>query len=235
MRYTFKLVIPLTLVIISTMGSFGNERPVENTTPIYVKRYELEDHYLKYSEEGREFLSYLVECAFPEDVEVNFELEGRKYEYQGGIGLAPGWLKAPLTKSEQRWVSACILARTNYYGRKVEISMRMEHSDFEHLQVSKEERDRFTIYEGDFWGNLFSDSPTAYACRGVRTAHENSDPVLQKRVCTTNDENLSTSESQFSRCGFILTSGCGNTAAGSGGNQKFQEHISVYLKPENSN
>jgi len=61
-----------------------------------------------------------------------------------------------VTVEEERRVSTCILARTNYFGTKVEISMRAEHKKFESLHAEDQEKDEFTIYEGDFFGKVIS-------------------------------------------------------------------------------
>ena len=228
-------MITMCLAFISNTQTHGNDRPGQGIKQSKVKQYELERNDLMVSDTGRKFLSYLIDCALPEDTGVFFEHDGRKYEYRGVMGLAPGWLDSPLTESEERWVSACMLARTNHFGTSVQISMRAEHGDFESLQVSKEERNLFTIYEGDFWGNLFADDPVAYAYRGSRTPEEDQDPVLQKRVCTEIDESLSTQENPISRCGFILTNDGAESEAREVWGQKYQEYISVYLKPEKKN
>ena len=228
-------LIIMNFAFISITETHGNDRPGWDTQPVKVKQYELERNDLLASEAGREFLSYLIDCALPEDTGVFFEHDGRRYEYRGVMGLAPGWLDSPLTESEERWVSACILARTNYFGIKVRVSMQAKHSDFQSLQVSEEERDQFTIYEGDFWGNLFVNDPVAFVYRGNRTPEEEQDPVLQKRVCTTLDERLSTSEVQLSRCGFVLSNHWSDSEPDSKYSKKYHQHVSVYLKPEKNN
>ena len=231
--FTLALMIGFCFLLITvTYGNGNTGRRIESWN---MEKYELEDNGLMYSDEGREFLSYLIECALPENASVFFEIGGTKYEYEGAMDMTPRWLDSPLTESEERWISACMLARTNHFGHTVQISMRAEHSDLQSLQVSEEERNDFTIHEGDFWGNLFVDEPVAFVERGTRTLEEAEDPGLQKRVCTEIDESLSTQENLISRCGFILSNVGSESEARSVCGQKYQEYISVYLKPDKNN
>ena len=77
--------------------------------------------------EGRELLTYTVGCALPAGERLVGEHHGVQYEFEGEIGLAPGWASRALQVSEQRWISACLLARVNAHGQSVEISMRGAH------------------------------------------------------------------------------------------------------------
>ena len=198
--------------------------------------YELQDTELAANEEGRKFLKYLVECAMPEGVIVHSEVEGTRYEFAGAMGLAPNWLKAGLNETEERRVSACMLARTNFFGETVQISMRAEDSGFKRLKATAEEREEFSLYEGDFFGNLFSEDSTAATCLGERTEEENNDLIFKKRVCTEADEIMSNlvGGKTITRCGFILTGKCSEPDAHTVNGKEYKEVISVYLKPDDS-
>src|SRR5262249_37402515 len=68
-------------------------------------------------------------------------------------------------ESCQRWVTACVLARTNAYGVKVDISIRAPPDAPDAVKnapaTSGEERGEYSLREGAFWGNVFDESPTA--------------------------------------------------------------------------
>jgi hypothetical protein len=73
-------------------------------------------------------------------------------------------------ESCQRWVSACVLARTNAYGVHVEISMRApgvappgHEAQFarirQALAATPSEVAEFSLREGAFYGNIFASAP----------------------------------------------------------------------------
>ena len=133
---------------------------------------------------GRQLLDYVVSCALPAGV----ELESAGYRFGGALGLAPGWLHAAPDEREQRAISACLLARTNLHGRRVEISLRSAAAGPRAgaaepravavdpravaaeppagLRADASERVRFARREGSFFGNLFASPAVAYACAG---------------------------------------------------------------------
>jgi len=182
--------------------------------------------------EGREFLKYLVGCALPEGMGAIATSDGNVYELPGSLGLAPNWLTQPMTEREQRWVSAGILARTNFFGKQVRISMRNPGSGIASLQTSEEERSEFSIHEGDFFGNLFAENPVACVAVGRRTPTEQADAILHVRVGTEIDPALGTIDGQpVSRCRFIVTGYSDEPGAHTWSGVSYPEYISVYLKP----
>src|SRR6185437_869822 len=68
--------------------------------------------------DAREVLSYIVSCALPKDESVDITVQGKKYHYDGGLGLTPEWGDPNGSCDEdcQGWVSACLLARLDYLG-----------------------------------------------------------------------------------------------------------------------
>ena len=177
--------------------------------------------------EQRQLLEYLISCALPAGVELSTDIDGEAVTFRGSFGLAPAWLKRPPSEREQRWVSACLLARTNYFGKSVEISMRAADPAPSALRTTLDERQSFTLFEGAFFGNLFQQPPVAYTCTGTRAAAEAADPILKDRVCTQASE---TGEA-FSRCGFIRTGHCDAADSFRVDNQHYAEAIFVYLRP----
>jgi hypothetical protein len=120
------------------------------------------------TEDGREVYSYVVNCALPEDVTIEADVAGApdtappdtlyacsngRCVFYGGLGLAEEWLHRKLSKSGQRWVSACLLARVNTFAIAEAISLRGSHPN---LTVSVDEAELYTIEEGAFYGNLFA-------------------------------------------------------------------------------
>lgn len=119
---------------------------------------------------SRFFMRYAVGCAF--DPSQSFpvtwtnELGITQTEtYVGQLGLAPSWATGPLDETGQRWVSACLAARTNWYGVTVTISMRGAHDAIKHSGIA--EQDTYPREEGAFWGNLFAPTPFLRTCSYV--------------------------------------------------------------------
>src|SRR5436190_8311601 len=144
-------------------------------------------------------LQYIYECAMRPDQRAEITVaDGSKITLVGRIGLAPSWGNPGGTcdVSCQRWVSACVLARTNAYGVKVDISMRAPANAPEPIRTAlevktDEERYGYTLREGAFYGNLFAstvdtagiavNAPTFYACAGPGS----NIPELTKRFCSS--------------------------------------------------
>src|SRR4026208_525769 len=69
---------------------------------------ELADPTLAATEAKRHQLKYVVNCALPDSMAL-FSVQGHeRFTFRGHLGLAPGWLKHPMTAPQERWVSACM-------------------------------------------------------------------------------------------------------------------------------
>lgn len=182
------------------------------------------------TEEGREILKYLIDCALPNHITVSAEHNNEPFVFHGGAGLAPDWLDRSLNTSEQRWVSACMLARVNYYGEKVKISMRGKAQNNEVLpdilQTTEEEVKAFPLFEGGFYGNLFLEMPEAYACIAKNNFENLAKTKAAKRVCSHASENLSAAGDTLTWCGFIHTGECNSLTK----DKVYPETIYVYLQ-----
>jgi len=122
---------------------------------------------------SRTFVRYAVSCAFDSTQSFSFswtDLLGVVHgeTYVGEVGLAPEWATGPLDASGQRWVSACLAARTNFYGITVTISMRGSHSAIKQSGIL--EKVTYPVQEGAFWGNLFAPTPWVHACEVTSNA-----------------------------------------------------------------
>ncbi len=172
--------------------------------------------------DGREVYSYIINCALPEGKEIEAITSGApdtappdtlytcangSCSFPGSLGLAEYWIDHRLDVKGQRWVTACLLARVNYFGVKVIISLRGVAPQ---LLVGRHEAERYSLEEGAFYGNIFSDPNKALdwnACRGKdAAAGETGD--LKLRVCTEPDPNDPTR----TKCGLNYAGDCGSSA-----------------------
>ena len=98
--------------------------------------------------DAHQFVEYLVSCALPAGDDVAIQGE----TFAGALGLAPEWADGPCGETCQRWVSACLLARVNARGERVQISMR---GPDDALHPGEREIVDFPVEDGTFFGNLF--------------------------------------------------------------------------------
>jgi hypothetical protein len=127
---------------------------------------------------NRQFLKYTVGCAFTPAQSFGFtwtDSTGTVHNevYYGELGLAPTWSIQPLDDVGQHLVTACLGARTNYYGVHVSISLR---DDVDILTTTKDELSTYAYVEGAFWGNIFGSTPYVRSCyTSANVAHSRSD------------------------------------------------------------
>jgi hypothetical protein len=78
--------------------------------------------------DARQVMSYLVGCALPAGASVPWKnpATGLVEQWDGKLGLCPEWKVGEPTPACLNWVSACLLARNNALGRRVELSLRGE-------------------------------------------------------------------------------------------------------------
>jgi len=196
-----------------------------------VQEVELADPTLAATEVKRHHLKYVVNCALPDSM-VLFSVQGHeRFMFPGHLGLAPEWLKAPMTPPQERWVSACMLALTNYFGKHVDVSLHADPRLVHFLEQTKEETRTFTLFEGGFFGNLFSANPVAYVCSGTRTKIEAQDPVFHDRICTKATGETTLDGKPLTACQFILTGPCSDPASFTVNGETYHEVIFVSLKP----
>jgi hypothetical protein len=155
------------------------------------------------TEDGRDVLSYVISCAIPSGVTLYGEHEGVVYQFPGDIGLAPRWLDRSIDETDQRWVSACMIARVNLYGTPVPLSIRGPHTA---LKVNEAEARDYSAEEGAFYGNIFTPAgePIIWnACRG-RAQATGEGGGLQLRECAEPDP----ANPGFTMCGFVYAGDC---------------------------
>jgi hypothetical protein len=156
---------------------------------------------------GRETFSYLVSCALKAGNNVTVTVNGVQYTYMGAIGLEDAWLKNPLPLKSYQYVSSCILARTNYFGVSVPISLR--GPDY---TTSAAEKTAFTVVEGAFWGDVFTPGADMAACSSPLKLSGSTISTLPLRECTVSLDGITT------KCGFRYAGDCSRVcnADGSG-------------------
>lgn len=200
-------------------------------TSLPPQEVELADPTLAVTETARHQLKYLAKCALPDSV-LLFSVQGHeRFTFPGHLGLAPEWLKTPLTPLQERWVSACMLALTNYVGKHVEVSLHAKPGAAPFLAPSKEETRAYSILEGGFFGNLFSTHPVAYVCSGTHMKIEAQDSVFRDRLCTKASGDRTRDGKPLTVCQFILTGPCSDPASFTVNSQPYDEVIFVSLKP----
>ncbi len=181
------------------------------------------------SAEGRGFLQYLVRCTFPANTEAQVKLSSETLSFQGEIGLAPAWAERPLSLSEQRWVSACLYALTNKWGKPVLVDLRGAHPRFG--DATDEEKRDFPLHEGGFFGNIFAPEPVAYVCEGADrdTLHEL--PIGTVRRCAQPSGESTPGGRPLSECGFVITGPCASPEGVTLDGEPFSEVVHIWLPP----
>ena len=150
-----------------------------------------------------QFVEYLVECALPEDDSVTYKIAGKSYTFAGDLGLAPEWKTKSCGVSCQRWVSACMLARLNKLGQRIEISLRGEHPA---LKARKPEVKAYESREATYYGNLFAAPDEIFTCLSP-------DKRAIPRVCGPN----------LADCPMNVVGSCAQACRGTGDHGAFRD------------
>lgn len=103
--------------------------------------------------DAQHFMAYLVSCALEEGESIAWKDPdtGKTESWEGKAGLCPKWQwNAPSDECKRR-ISACILARNNAFGRRVELSIRGEDASQPGL-FSLENPTRPVEYDPDLGG-----------------------------------------------------------------------------------
>lgn len=191
--------------------------------------------------DAREVFTYIVSCALPEGQSISVQSGGQSYSFDGSLGLAPEWGR-PHGKCDetcQEWVSACVLARTDYLGEHVGISIRGRNRA---LDTSFAERVAYSHREATYYGNIFSNPPRYLACL---SPGETQDP----RVCGPSLEDCPlafqgtscadvcgrpTADGAFTNCRGPVDDDDDDQGCNHGGHSHSKPYvgsITVYLKP----
>jgi|JI7StandDraft_1071085.scaffolds.fasta_scaffold84964_2 hypothetical protein len=114
-------------------------------------------------EDTASLLEYTVSCALAPDQAVDVVVDGDIRTFPGSLGLAPAWgtPEGACDGTCMGWVSACLLARTNFKGESVPISLLGGHPG---LEPTADESIAFPVEEATYFGDLFASPVTMYAC-----------------------------------------------------------------------
>ena len=180
--------------------------------------------------EQRKDMTYLASCALGADTVLVAEVDGEVHEFPGAIGLAPEWWRRPLTPEEERWVSACLLARTNFYGVRVEISLHTPFpTEAPGLRIEEEEARSFAMEEATFFGNVFGQSPAAYVCGGNDDTERQARIRAHRRICALPLAQHLPDGRQVTACGFIYLGPCTDSSFNQDG-IAYREAVAVSLR-----
>jgi len=131
-----------------------------------------------------QLMDFYVGCALDVGESWNMTYNGTHYTFGGGVGLAPSILTDSPTTEQAQWLSACLMARVNYFGVHVLISLRGDS-----LLTTPAEEAQYGVFEGAFFGNVFSNIQQKYACQGVpKSVALLESPDRHLRVCTDEDD-----------------------------------------------
>lgn len=187
---------------------------------------------LEASPHGRELLTYIARCALDEGDILVATRGNRTFEFPGLLGLATEWEERPLTDSESRWVSGCLVALVNAFGVSVELSLRAP----DRVTATEDEAETFSVYEATFFGQVFDETLEAYACLGsnpeIAQTHA---PDRELRVCADPSPHCQVEALGYCRdiCDTYL-SGYGWTGCQAGG-VRYDETVSTFLRAAGDN
>ena len=154
------------------------------------------------SQDGQALLTDVVRCALPTGESASFPTEGGSdLVLPGLLGLAPAWSVGPIGVTDQRFVTACLMAHVN--GREVPfpISVRSARRNADQIESLTFPAEEMAVY-----GNLFAPDGEVFACFGEAVSQTLgssggiSDAVpnyLDFRFCSIDAE-----------CGFNLVGAC---------------------------
>jgi uncharacterized protein YjbI with pentapeptide repeats len=134
------------------------------------------------TEEGRSLLRYTATCALTPEQALTFSVDGAAYRYEGNFGVTPEWLDRMLTETEERWLSACLIAHVNGLGENVLISMRAEGI----VGADEAERASHPVHEGAFFGSF--GQARLFSCFAEEAEEAMAlSPDRARRLCTDRD------------------------------------------------
>ena len=150
------------------------------------------------TEDGVELVKYIVRCALEDGDSITIDVGGVQEVIPGLLGVATEWKTGAIDGPHKEIMSACLLAHVNAFGVSVPVSIRSKHD----IDTSASEKKTFDIYEASFFGDVFSETPTVYACTGNSNAMVSSS-YRAVRVCSDDVGGTGVSE-----CGVEVLGAC---------------------------
>jgi hypothetical protein len=118
------------------------------------------------SEAGQALLTDVVRCALPTGASASFRREGGPdLVFAGLLGLAPGWNDGPIGETDQRFVTACLMAHVNGRETPFPISVRSSRRNADLVEQLAFPAEEMAVY-----GNLFAPGREMIACFGEAVA-----------------------------------------------------------------
>jgi hypothetical protein len=118
------------------------------------------------SPDGQAVLTDLVRCALGAGAAVSFPRDGGPDLVLAGLlGLAPGWEDSPIGETDQRFVTACMMAHVNGRETPFPISVRSSRRDAPATEMLAFPAEEMAVY-----GNLFAPEGEMFACFGEAVA-----------------------------------------------------------------
>ncbi len=133
---------------------------------------------------GVQLIKYAVRCALPDDVCVDVPVTATDTSvpsecvdgvchFCGNLNLAPNWQTTPLSLTQEKWVTACLLAHVNVDGVSIPISVR-DAVDGNIAKAKPPESNSYDAPEAAFFGNVFTPNANGeyekYACNAGASA-----------------------------------------------------------------
>lgn len=220
--------------VITSTASAQSTGPAANRAATPVHRLALDIPAGSYfaGPEGRGLLKYLVRCALDATTEARLTLPGETLTFTGGAGLAPEWAERALTLTEQRWVSACVVALTNKLGKTIRVSLRGAHPKIDRATDTEEEKRTYPLHEGGFFGNIFLPVPVGYVCEGADRTRMLAFPIGKFRLCAQPSGTTMPGGQPLSACGFVITGPCSSSSSFVVDGARIDEVIHTWLSPE---
>ncbi|HEY3595505.1 MAG TPA: RICIN domain-containing protein, partial [Polyangiaceae bacterium] len=112
--------------------------------------------------QGRDTVSYMVRCALPAGHSITKkDQNGVSYTFPGQIGLAPTWENGTCDSNCQQYISSCMMAHVNTSGQHIALWIVGDSS-----AIGWGTSGAYPYQEGSFFGNIFSNPPSAFYCDG---------------------------------------------------------------------
>lgn len=179
---------------------------------------------------GVQLIKYAVRCALPDsvcvdvpvtatDTNVPSECVNGTCHFCGNLNLAPALQTTPLSLTQEKWISACLLAHVNIDGVSVPISVR-DAVDGNIAAAKPPETNNYDAPEAAFYGNVFT--PNANGEYEKYTCNAGASGTPPGRVCGLN-------ASGALQCAMTFMGSCAGYAIGLSGEAPLGSAVCDYV------
>jgi hypothetical protein len=99
------------------------------------------------------------------------------------------------------------------------------------LPEGVEKQRTFSLFEGGFFGNLFTPRPVTYTCRGARPPDQAQEPVWRERICTREAGATTADGRPMTACHLMVTRPCAEDGRVTVDGQPYAKVIFTCLRP----